>query len=56
MIACTAFLVACSNEKEEDVNQPINEEVKKELKEVEDLNVELEKIDGEIDSLLNTLE
>lgn len=56
MFVFLAVLASCGQEKEEDPTQPVTDEVKKELKEAEDLNVELEKIDGEIDSLMNTLE
>lgn len=38
-----------------EMSEPITEEEKTELKEAQDANVELEKLDGEVDSLLNTL-
>lgn len=57
----TGFLFACSSPAEsEDVKDPIAEEIstetQDEVKKATDANVELEKLDGELDSLMNTLE
>lgn len=48
-------LASCGGEKKAESSEPITEDVKKELKEAEDANVELEQLDGEVDSLLNTI-
>ena len=60
MLACAASLAACSSEESTEeqatpTEETISEEDKSELKEAQDANVELEKLDGEVDSLLNTL-
>lgn len=50
-------LVACgsSESEEEQSKEEVKTETIEKLKEVQDLNVDLEKIDGELDSLINTL-
>jgi peptidoglycan hydrolase CwlO-like protein len=50
------LLASCGSDNSAKSTEPITDEVKKEAKAVEDANVELEKIDGEIDSLMNTVE
>lgn len=54
LIFAIAFLTACgsSTEKEVDENLEVTTETSKNLKEAQDLNIELEAIDGELDSLL----
>jgi outer membrane biogenesis lipoprotein LolB len=54
LIFAIAFLTACgsSTEKEVDENLEVTTETSKNLEEAQDLNIELEEIDGELDSLL----
>jgi outer membrane biogenesis lipoprotein LolB len=54
LIFAIAFLTACgsSTEKEVDENLEVTTEKSKNLEEAQDLNIELEEIDGELDSLL----
>lgn len=54
-ICIAAFLAGCGSSEAEDT-EPVKTETKENLKEVQDLNVELEEIDGELDSLINNLE
>ncbi len=54
------MLFSCSSPTEENMEkeamqEELNMETKKQLEEVEEANVELEKLDGELDSLLNTI-
>lgn len=48
-------LSSCGGDNSAESTEPITEEVKNELKKAEDANVELEQLDGEVDSLLNTI-
>lgn len=54
LIFAIAFLTACgpSTEKEVDENLEVTTETTKNIEEAQDLNIELEAIDGELDSLL----
>jgi outer membrane biogenesis lipoprotein LolB len=54
LIFAIALLTACgsSTEKEVDENLEVTTETSKNLEEAQDLNIELEEIDGELDSLL----
>lgn len=53
-----AFLTACgsSTEKEVDEKQEVTTETSKNIEEAQDVNIELEAIDGELDSLLTKTE
>ncbi|NRA12594.1 MAG: hypothetical protein HRT57_11625 [Crocinitomicaceae bacterium] len=52
----TLFLVACSSSDEnEEKDGPITKDTKEKTLEVQEANIELEQLDGELDSLLTTL-
>ena len=58
LVFALAFLTACgsSTEKEVDKNLEVTSETSKKIEEVQDVNVELEAIDGELDSLLTQID
>ncbi|WP_339886739.1 hypothetical protein [uncultured Flavobacterium sp.] len=57
LIFAVAILTACgpSAEKVDDENLEVTSETTKTIEEAQDLNTELEEIDGELDSLLNKI-
>lgn len=60
IIIALGTLVACGSstdgdKAEEEVNKNLKTETRDEVKKVEDANVELEQLDGELDSIMNTL-
>jgi division protein CdvB (Snf7/Vps24/ESCRT-III family) len=57
LIFAAALLTACgpSIEKVDDENLEVTSETTKTVEEAQDLNTELEEIDGELDSLLNKI-
>jgi len=58
LIFAVIVMSACgkSNDKVEDENIEITTETSKKIEEAQDLNTELEEIDGELDSLLTKTE
>lgn len=58
LVFALAFLTACgsSTEKEVDENLEVTSETSEKIEEVQDVNVELEAIDGELDSLLTQID
>lgn len=58
LIFAVVFLTACgsSTEKEVDENMEVTSETSKKIEEVQEVNVELEEIDGELDSLLTKID
>lgn len=58
LIFAVVMLTACgkSNENVDDENMEVTTETSNDIEEVQDLNVELEEIDGELDSLLTKIE
>lgn len=60
MIFALGTLVACGSSADEDktntdTHKNLKTETADEVKKVEDVNVELEQLDGELDSIMNTL-
>jgi|GEM_PF-1676270 DNA-binding transcriptional regulator GbsR (MarR family) len=57
LIFAVVFLTACgpSNKEEVDENMEVTSETSKNIEEAQDLNTELEEIDGELDSLLTKI-
>lgn len=57
MVLFVGLFSACasSSDGEENANESVKAETSENLKKVQELNVELEEIDGELDSLINTL-
>lgn len=57
LIFVVGMLSACgsSSDGEEQAKESVQAETSEKLKKVQDLNVELEEIDGELDSLINIL-
>lgn len=57
LIFVTGVLVACgsSTENEDGTQKEVSEETAEKVKEAQDANVELELIDGELDSLIVTI-
>ena len=58
LIFAVLLIIACgkSNENVDDENIEITTETAKDIEKVQDLNLELEEIDGELDSLLTLTE
>ncbi|WP_320814756.1 hypothetical protein [Flavobacterium sp.] len=58
LIFAVALLTACgpSTDKVDDENLEVTSETSKSVEEAQDLNTELEEIDGELDSLLTITE
>lgn len=58
LIFAVGVLTACgsSDEKEVDATTKVKPETIEKVKKAQDVNVELEEIDGELDSLLNLIE
>lgn len=56
LIIVGLILSACAGPTESEINEgPVTTETTEKIKVVQDANVELEEIDGELDSLLNEL-
>lgn len=49
------LLIACGESDELDKQEAVNDETMEKLTKVQELNVELEQIDGELDSLINSV-
>lgn len=56
LLFSTLILSSCNSTAEPEIKEgPITEETSKKITKIQDANVELEKLEGEVDSLLNTL-
>lgn len=55
LIFVIGITTACGSSAEEDPNKEVTAETAEKVQQVQDENIELEEIDGELDSLINLL-
>ncbi|MEY3237786.1 MAG: hypothetical protein RI883_1887 [Bacteroidota bacterium] len=56
LLIISLILCSCSSSTDSETKEgPVTEETSKKIIQVQDANVELEKLEGDVDSLLNTL-
>lgn len=58
IIGALLTFTSCGGDAAEEVDEttPVKDEAQTELKQIQDENVEIEQLDGELDSLLNEIE
>lgn len=56
IIAALFTITSCGDSEEVGENTPVSEETTEELNQIQDENIEIEQLDGELDSLLNEIE
>lgn len=56
LLIISLILCSCSSSTESEIKEgPVTEQTSKKITQIQDANVELEKLEGDVDSLLNTL-